>query len=203
MSRDADTLTRQRLLIGGLLAVAYVATIIAANWAIQNLGRPPAAPGAPYTIPVWPGLEAPSGVLFAGLAFTFRDLTQEWLGRRAVVIAIGAGAVASWVVGSGRIAVASGIAFLVSELADFAVYTPLRERRWLLAVGTSNLVGLVIDSALFLWIAFGSLDFIRGQVVGKIWMTLLAVVLLLAFRRWVIPWRSRPADEPTAPATAM
>lgn len=203
MSRDADTRTRQRLLIGGLLAVAYVATIIAANWAIQNLGRPPATPGAPHTIPVWPGLEAPSGVLFAGLAFTFRDLTQEWLGRRAVVIAIGVGAIASWVVGSGRIAVASGIAFLVSELADFAVYTPLRERRWLLAVGTSNLVGLILDSALFLWIAFGSLDFIRGQVVGKIWMTLLAVMLLLAFRRWVIPWRSRPADEPTAPATAM
>jgi queuosine precursor transporter len=203
MSRDAETLTRQRLLIGGLLAVAYVATIIAANWAIQHLGRPPAAPGAPHTIPVWPGLEAPSGVLFAGLAFTFRDLTQEWLGRRAVVIAIGVGAVASWAVGSGRIAVASGIAFLVSELADFAVYTPLRERRWLLAVGTSNLVGLILDSALFLWIAFGSLDFIRGQVVGKIWMTLLAVVLLLAFRRWVIPWRSRPADEPTAPATVV
>jgi queuosine precursor transporter len=203
MSQEADTLTRQRLLIGGLLAVAYVATIIAANWAIQNLGRPPAGPGAPHTIPVWPGLEAPSGVLFAGLAFTFRDLTQEWLGRRAVMIAIVVGAIASWAVGSGKVALASGIAFLLSELADFAVYTPLRERRWLLAVGASNLVGLIVDSALFLWIAFSSLDFIWGQVVGKIWMTLLAVVTLLALRRWVIPWRSRPADEPTVPATAV
>jgi hypothetical protein len=28
------------------------------------------APGAPYTVAVWPGIEAPSGVLFVGLAFT-------------------------------------------------------------------------------------------------------------------------------------
>ncbi len=119
------------------------------------------------------------------------------------MIAIVVGAIASWVVGSGKIAVASGIAFLLSELADFAVYAPLRERRWLLAVGASSLVGLIIDSALFLWIASGSLDFIWGQMVGKIWTTLLAVVLLLALRRWCICWRSRPADEPTAPATAM
>ena len=36
------------------------------------------------------GLMAPAGVYFAGLAFTFRDLTQEKLGRRAVVARCGA-----------------------------------------------------------------------------------------------------------------
>jgi uncharacterized PurR-regulated membrane protein YhhQ (DUF165 family) len=46
--------------------------------------------------------------------------------------------------------VASAVAFLFSELADFVVYQPLRERRWLLAVFASNVVGLVIDSILFL-----------------------------------------------------
>jgi uncharacterized PurR-regulated membrane protein YhhQ (DUF165 family) len=93
-----------------------------------------------------------------------------------VAIVVGAGL--SWAVTSNRdLAVASGVAFLFSELADFAVYTPLRERNktlvgWLTAVGASNLVGLVVDSVLFLWIAFGSLDFLRGQVLGKLWMTI-------------------------------
>jgi hypothetical protein len=35
----------------------------------------------------------------------------------------------------------------------------------------SNTVGLLIDSWLFLTIAFGSLAFFWGQVVGKAWMT--------------------------------
>lgn len=154
-------------------------------------------------MPVWPGIEAPSGVLFAGFAFTFRDLTQEWLGLKAVIVAILVGALLSWVVTSNRdLAVASAVAFLFSELADFAVYQPLRERRWLLAVFASNVVGLVIDSILFLWIAFGSLDFIEGQIIGKLWTTVFAVVVLLALRRWVIPRYSRPADEPTVPEIA-
>ena len=141
-------------------------------------------------------------MLFAGLAFTFRDLTQEWLGRKVVLVAIMVGALL-WLVTSNRdLAVASGVAFLFSELADFAVYQPLRERRWLLAVAASNLVGLVIDSVLFLQIAFGSLDFIEGQIIGKIWTTIFAVVVLLALRRWVVPRDSRLADEPTVPQIA-
>jgi len=146
-------------------------------------------------VPVWPGIAAPSGVLFAGLAFTFRDLTQEWLGRKVVLVAIVVGALLSWLVTSNRdLAVASGVAFLV--------YQPLRERRWLLAVAASNLVGLVIDSVLFLQIAFGSLDFIEGQIIGRIWTTIFAVLVLLALRRWVVPRYSRPADEPTVPQIA-
>lgn len=195
--------TRQRQLIGTILAIAYVLTILLANYAITHWGRAPAFPGGPYTVPVWPGIDAPSGVLFAGLAFTLRDLTQEWLGRKVVLVAIVVGALLSWAVTSNRdLAVASGVAFLFSELADFAVYQPLREHRWLVAVAASNLVGLVIDSVLFLQIAFGSLDFIQGQIIGKIWTTIFAVLVLLALRRWVIPRYSRPADEPTVPQIA-
>ena len=200
---DAETATRQRQIIGTALAVAYVGVILLANYSITHWGNPPAFPGGPYTVPVWPGIAAPSGVLFAGLAFTFRDLTQEWLGRKVVLVAILVGALLSWLVTSNRdLAVASGVAFLFSELADFAVYQPLRERRWLLAVAASNLVGLVIDSVLFLQIAFGSLDFIEGQIIGKIWTTIFAVLVLLALRRWVVPRYSRPADEPTVPQIA-
>jgi uncharacterized PurR-regulated membrane protein YhhQ (DUF165 family) len=152
--------------------VGYIAVIVLANWAIQAFG----------VVPVGFGLAAPAGVYFAGLAFTLRDLTQEQLGRRWTIGAILAGAAISALI-SPMFAVASGLAFLLSELADFAVYTPLRERNWLAAVGLSNTVGLTIDSALFLTLAFGSLEFLPGQIVGKLWMTLLAVGVFWALRR--------------------
>ncbi|MBU4213584.1 MAG: VUT family protein [Actinobacteria bacterium] len=84
---------------------------------------------------------------------------------------------------SPNFAVASATAFLFSEFADIAVYTPLRRRRWLTAVVASNTVGLVVDSLLFLWLAFGSLTYLSGQVVGKAWMTALAVALMAVARR--------------------
>jgi queuosine precursor transporter len=63
-----------------------------------------------------------------------------------VIVAILVGALLSWAVASNRdLAVASAVAFLFNELADFAVYQPLREWRWLLAVFVSNVVGLVIE----------------------------------------------------------
>jgi uncharacterized PurR-regulated membrane protein YhhQ (DUF165 family) len=157
---------------GWLFLLGYIGTIFAANWAIERFGL----------VPVGFGLLAPAGVYFVGLSFTLRDLTQDSLGRSAVVGAIVAGAALSALV-SPQFAFASGVAFLVSEGADFAIYTPLRERSWLRAVALSNTVGLVLDSALFLWLAFGSLEFIAGQIVGKAWMTLLAVAILYVVRR--------------------
>lgn len=162
---------------GWLTALLYVGTVIAANWAITNIGF----------VPVGFGLLAPAGVYFAGLAFTLRDLTHESLGRKWVLVAILVGAALSAFI-SPTFALASGAAFLVSELADFAVYTPLREKNWLGAVALSNTVGLLFDSVLFLWLAFGSLEFIAGQVVGKTWMTGLAVLLLWGARNVVSQW---------------
>jgi uncharacterized PurR-regulated membrane protein YhhQ (DUF165 family) len=151
--------------------IGYIATIFAANWAISTFGL----------VPVGFGLMAPAGVYFVGLAFTLRDLAQEHTGKRAVVVAVIVGAALSALV-SPQFAVASGVAFLLSELADFAVYTPLRSRSWVGAVALSNTVGLLIDSALFLWLAFGSLAFIAGQIVGKAEMTVLAIVVLALIR---------------------
>jgi len=156
--------------------ILFIATIFGANWAIQSYGL----------VPVGPGLLAPAGVYFAGLAFTFRDLAQEKVGRGWIVAAIAAGAVISAVV-STKFALASGIAFLISELLDFAVYTPLRRRNWIGAVVASNVVGLVADSILFLLLAFGSLQYLPGQIVGKAWMTVLAVAVLWLLRRRMAP----------------
>jgi queuosine precursor transporter len=75
------------------------------------------------------------------------------------------------------------VAFLLSELADLSVYTPLQRRRLMLAVLASGVVGLIVDSIVFLWLAFGSLDFLAGQVVGKSWAVLVSLPLIYALRR--------------------
>lgn len=161
--------------IGIAAAIGFVATIWVANWLISHYG----------VVHVGFGLLAPAGVFAVGVAFTLRDITHRTLGPWVVVGAIVVGALLSVLIAP-QFALASGVAFLVSELADLTVYTPLSERTWLGSVTLSNTVGLMVDSALFLWLAFGSLQFFWGQVVGKAWMTLLAVLALAA-------WRSRSA----------
>jgi uncharacterized PurR-regulated membrane protein YhhQ (DUF165 family) len=79
--------------------------------------------------------------------------------------------------------IASAVAFLLSEFADLGVYTPLARRGLVLAVVASGVAGLIVDSIVFLWLAFGSLDFLSGQVVGKAWMVLLSIPLVAWLRR--------------------
>jgi queuosine precursor transporter len=156
--------------------VGYIGSIILANWLVTTFG----------IVPVGFGLMAPAAVYAVGLAFTLRDFTQDRLGTRWAISAIAIGSVLSAIL-SPAIALASGVAFLFSELADLAVYTPLRQRRWLGAVVASNAVGTVIDSVLFLGLAFGSFDFLPGQIVGKLWMTVVAIAFIgfLRSRRMV------------------
>jgi uncharacterized PurR-regulated membrane protein YhhQ (DUF165 family) len=115
---------------------------------------------------------APSGVLTVGLAFVLRDLVQRRLGRTWSLCAIAGGAILSGAVAPPSLVIASAVAFFVSELADFLVYTPLQSRRFIIAVVASSMVGLVVDSVIFLWLAFNSLEFLWGQVIGKTWMVL-------------------------------
>ena len=98
-------------------------------------------------------------------------------------ISAASGAILSAAVAPVSLVLASGVAFLLSEFADLAVYTPLARRRLVAAVVASSLVGLVVDSILFLWLAFGSLDFLAGQIVGKGWMVLLSIPFVHYLRR--------------------
>lgn len=178
-------MTDQRSPIGYTAAAAYVGCVVAANWLVVRFG----------VVPIGLGLRAPAGVFMVGVALTLRDVVQRRLGRLYVVAAIAAGAVLSFMLADDlpagvapkaivALPVASAAAFLVSELLDFAAFTPLIERgRWLAAVALSNTVGAVADSALFLWLAFGSLDFIAGQIVGKLAVTAVTLVALAPARR--------------------
>ncbi|MFF4625407.1 VUT family protein [Nonomuraea jabiensis] len=158
---------------GSIVLVAYIATIPAANLAVTHLGA----------VPVGFGYLAPAGVYMVGLALVLRDLSREAAGRLAVLGAIAAGIVISYLLASPDLAVASAVAFAVAELADFAVYEPLRQRGLLIAMAASNAVGILCDSLLFLKLAFNSFEYLPGQILGKVWMTLAAVAVLALLRR--------------------
>ena len=172
----------RRRLEGFLFLVAFGLCIPAANWLIGNAGTA-CVPDGPCLIPVAPGLMAPSGVLMIGLALVLRVMVQRRLGLEWSAAAIIAGAALSAFIAPPALVLASGVAFLLSELADLAVYTPLQRRRLVLAVIASSTVGLIVDSAVFLYLAFGSLEYLPGQVIGKAWMVVLAIPFIAWLRR--------------------
>ncbi len=159
-------------------ALGYAATIPVANLLIGHVGTV-CVPGGPCLIPVAPGILAPSGVLMVGVALLLRDLVQRNYGAACSLGCIAAGTLLSSLIAPVALAVASGTAFLASELADFAVFTPLYRRRLITAVLLSCFAGAVLDSALFLWLAFGTLEHITGQVIGKAY----AAIAFAAWRR--------------------
>jgi uncharacterized PurR-regulated membrane protein YhhQ (DUF165 family) len=173
---------KKKNLEGAVFLLLFCLTIPAANWMIGHLGTECVAKG-PCVVPVAPGVMAPSGVLMIGIALVLRDLVQRRLGIEFGIAAIIGGAVLSAGLAPPSLVFASATAFLVSEFADFTVYTPLARRRLVLAVFASSLVGLVVDSIVFLWLAFGSLDFLLGQIIGKLWMVLLVIPFVAYLRR--------------------
>ena len=178
---------QRRWVEGIVFLIAFGLTIPAANWMIGHVGTA-CVPNGPCLIPVAPNpfgasLMAPSGVLMIGIALVLRDLVQRRLGVGYSASAVVAGAMLSAVVAPPALALASGVAFLISEFADLAVYTPLARRRLIAAVVASSLAGLVVDSVVFLWLAFGSLEFLAGQVIGKTWMVLLSIPFVHLLRR--------------------
>jgi uncharacterized PurR-regulated membrane protein YhhQ (DUF165 family) len=174
---------RQRAREGLLLLILFALTIPAANWLIGNIGTTCVPPHGPCLVPVAPGLMAPSGVTMVGIALILRDLVQRRLGTAVSALAVVVGSGLSALFAPASLVVASATAFFLSEFADLAVYTPLARKRLVVAVIASSCAGLVVDSIVFLWLAFGSLDFLAGQVVGKAWMVLLSIPLVAWLRR--------------------
>ena len=140
-------------------------------------------PDGPCMLPVWPGIAAPSGVVVIGIALVLRDLVQRRLGLKWSLVAIGAGALISWLISPPQLVLASVVAFFFSELADTLVFTPLQHRGLVLAVLASGLIGIGVDSVLFLTLAFGSLNFLAGQIIGKFWALLVALPLIQLMRQ--------------------
>jgi len=162
--------------------IAFASTIPAANYLIGNVGTE-CLPNGPCLIPVWFGLTAPSGVLMVGAALLLRDLVQHELGTRWAIFAVALGGLASGLCAPLALTEASVAAFMLSEMVDMAVYTPLRQRRLVMAIAASNVAGVFVDSVIFLWLAFDSIDMLSGQVIGKMLMTAAATPIVMLMRR--------------------
>lgn len=150
-----------------LALAAFAATVPAANWLIGHMGT--CISNGPCVIPVGFGLSAPSGVLMIGLALVLRDAVHSLFGVRWAIGAVLAGAALSLVFSPPHIAVASAVAFLVAELLDTAVYARLRV--WSLpgAVMLSQIAGAFLDSAAFVYLAFGTIDLAAGTTLAKVY----------------------------------
>lgn len=198
-------MTKTTRIEGYVYLVGFIAAIWFANWLLTHWGTVKFGPGEPWLIPVLPSwlnptggeILAPSGVLAIGLSFTLRDLVQRRLGWRFAFVAIVIGASLSAFLDP-ALALASGVTFLVAETLDLAVYTPLQRRNLFAAVIGSNVVGIVADSVIFLSLAFGSLAHLDGQVIGKAWMTLLALPIIYGLREWdrrrgIVAYDEQPA----------
>ena len=155
------------------LAIAvYIATIAAANWMTATYGL----------VPVGLGLMVTAGTFAAGLALIARDWVQVGWNRYVVLAAILAGSAVSVVTSTPALAVASGVAFLVSELVDWGVFTPLRDRSLPMAVVVSSVVSAPIDTVAFLWLAGFpvTLPAIAGQFIVKTTLALIVAGVLSA-----------------------
>jgi uncharacterized PurR-regulated membrane protein YhhQ (DUF165 family) len=161
-----------------LAALALIASIALANWLTIHYGL----------IPAGFGLLVTAGTYAAGLALGLRDVLHEAGGIRWVLGAIAAGIAVSLLLGDGRIALASAAAFGLAELADLAVYAPLRRRQWHTAVIASNAAGAVVDTLVFLTIAGFPLTAttIGGQLLVKaVWVTAGFLLVAEVIRRAV------------------
>lgn len=154
-------------------ALIYILCIPLANWMMTHIGI--RSETGPYLLPVGFGLYAPSGVLAIGLALFLRDVVHDLLGSAKTAALVVVGTIASAVLADPVIALASAMAYAFGELADLMIYAPLRSRNHVIAaIICSGVIGAICDSILFLYMAFGSLDYVEGQILGKIWITLIA-----------------------------
>ena len=83
-----------------------------------------------------------------------------------------------------RIAIGSGIAFLVSQLLDVQIFDKLRKKKWFIAPLTSSIIGSTIDTFLFFSISFYAtgvpwITLSLGDLTVKI---LVALIMLIPFR---------------------
>jgi uncharacterized PurR-regulated membrane protein YhhQ (DUF165 family) len=152
----------------------YIATIVLANLFTTTFGL----------VPICFGLMVTAGTFAAGFALIARDAVQVKSGKAIVLIAIVFGAAISAITSNPSIAIASGIAFLVSELVDFAVFTPLKPKSLAGAVVTSSVISAPVDTVLFLHLAgFGvTWQAVLGQFIVKTALALIAAIVITARR---------------------
>lgn len=158
--------------------VFYMILIVAVNYGFTVVPLVPLG-GAE----MWPPMS-----LVVGFIFVARDFSQREIGHKVIIAMLVAG-VLSYFMASPYVAAASVSAFLVSEFADWAVYS-FTKRPFSQRVLLSSAVGTPLDSAVFLAL-IGHLS-----VIGVVVMTLSKMLgALLVW--WMIRRRETDADRGT------
>lgn len=128
-----------------MFTALYVAAIPFTNWLFDYVGVLP-LPGTSYVF-------HPLAFL-VGFWLVLRDFAHRELGDKWIFAPVVAGMALSYLTSSPRVATASALAFLVSELVDWAVFKysqrPLHQR-----ILISSAASVPVDSILFSGIAFG------------------------------------------------
>ena len=83
-----------------------------------------------------------------------------------------------------RIAIGSGVAFLVAQLLDVQIFDNLRKKKWYMAPLTSSIIGSTVDTFLFFSISFYAtgvqwVTLSLGDLIVKV---LVALIMLIPFR---------------------
>ena len=123
------------------------------------------------------------------VAFLVSDLANRrhgpQLARRVAWVGFAVAVAASLVLAPARIAVASGLAFLLSQWLDIGVFHRLRHGRWWRAPLVATVAAAVLDTAVFWSIAFAGvndlpwLTWAAGDLAVKLGI---GVLMLLPFR---------------------
>jgi uncharacterized PurR-regulated membrane protein YhhQ (DUF165 family) len=187
-----------------VLTGLYVAVVVSAQVGTNKIVDVP-----------WTDLTAPGGTYLIGIALSLIELAhrtaptrREGFVNAQVMVACGFGASAllagylaildamppddalfDRLSGTWRIVLGSLVAFLISETIDNSFGAWLRDRvHDGVRVVATNAVSVPLDSVVFLLVAFGSLEFIEGQIVVKYAVTLVfGIPLVLLLRRLVRP----------------
>lgn len=167
-----------------IVAVAAMAVIIAgSNYLVQfpvhatigTLNLADLLTFAAFTFPV---------------AFLVTDLTNRLFGaaaaRKVVFAGFAIAVLVSILLASPRIAIASGSAFLISQLMDVSIFDKLRSGQWWRAPLISSMVGAVVDTFIFFSFAFAaSLSFLGAGLDFAVQPAPLLGVLATEAPRWV------------------
>jgi uncharacterized PurR-regulated membrane protein YhhQ (DUF165 family) len=167
-----------------LIAVAAMAAIIAgSNYLVQfpvhvTLGAINLADLLTYAAFTFP------------VAFLVTDLTNKLFGaaaaRKVVYAGFAIAVLVSIIVASSRIAIASGSAFLISQLLDVSIFDRLRAGTWWHAPLVSSILGALVDTFIFFSFAFAaSLSFLGEGLDFAVQPAPLLGVLALEAPRWV------------------
>jgi queuosine precursor transporter len=174
-----------------LPVAAMAAVIVLSNVLVQ------------YTINPW----LTWGAFSYPLVFLVTDLTNRALGpqaaRRVAWVGFAIAVVVSLMLAPWRIALASGAAFLFSQLMDVAVFNRWRQASWWKAPFIGSLVASVVDTAVFFFLAFaGTGEEWTLLAAGDLAVKALMAAVLLAPYRALLPRLTTWAAPSSAGASA-